>query len=214
MSQPCRKVAGAIAAGCSIILKAAEETPAGALHIARALHDAGLPPGVLNLVFGTPAEISDHLIRQETVRLVAFTGSTTVGTHLTTLAALLDLDPGKPVVITGRARADDPWRVPVVAARDAAAGLLHLLMRTELEGPINITVRPVACTATIMHDLMGDAASDMPENLKAVMLSCILSDTLEFRSPTTTDADKLVAVKLAAELGSGVGQLINDFHTP
>mgnify|MGYP000712379448 CR=1 FL=1 len=56
MSQPCRKVAGAIAAGCSIILKAAEETPAGALHIARALHDAGLPPGVLNLVFGTPAE--------------------------------------------------------------------------------------------------------------------------------------------------------------
>ena len=48
MSQPCRKVAGAIAAGCSIILKAAEETPAGALHIAKALHDAGLPPGVLN----------------------------------------------------------------------------------------------------------------------------------------------------------------------
>ncbi|MGI9222852.1 MAG: aldehyde dehydrogenase family protein, partial [Woeseiaceae bacterium] len=74
MSQPCRKVAGAIAAGCSIILKASEETPAGALHIARALHDAGLPPGVLNLVFGTPADISDHLIRQDQVRLVAFTG--------------------------------------------------------------------------------------------------------------------------------------------
>ena len=87
MSQPCRKVAGAIASGCSIILKAAEETPAGALHIARALHDAGLPPGVLNLVFGTPAEISDHLIRQEQVRLVAFTGSTAVGRHLTTLAS-------------------------------------------------------------------------------------------------------------------------------
>ena len=69
MSQPCRKIAGAIAAGCSIILKAAEETPAGALHIARAMHDAGLPPGVLNLVFGTPAEISNHLIRQEPVRL-------------------------------------------------------------------------------------------------------------------------------------------------
>ncbi|MEL7045117.1 MAG: aldehyde dehydrogenase family protein, partial [Pseudomonadota bacterium] len=56
MSQPCRKVAGAVASGCSIILKAAEETPAGALHIARALHDAGLPAGVLNLVFGTPAD--------------------------------------------------------------------------------------------------------------------------------------------------------------
>ncbi len=105
MSQPCRKVAGAIAAGCSIILKAAEETPAGALHIARALHDAGLPSGVLNLVFGTPSEISDHLIRHEEVRLVAFTGSTAVGRHLTTLAAqhmtpvLMELGGHAPVIV-------------------------------------------------------------------------------------------------------------------
>lgn len=105
MSQPSRKLAGAIASGCSIILKAAEETPAGALHIARAFHDAGLPPGVLNLVFGTPAEISDHLIRQEQVRLVAFTGSTAVGRHLTTLAAqhmtpvLMELGGHAPVIV-------------------------------------------------------------------------------------------------------------------
>ncbi|MDJ0749377.1 MAG: NAD-dependent succinate-semialdehyde dehydrogenase [Woeseiaceae bacterium] len=105
MSQPCRKVAGAIAAGCSIILKAAEETPAGALHIARALHDAGLPPGVLNLVFGTPAEISEHLVKQDQVRLVAFTGSTAVGRHLTTLAAqhmtpvLMELGGHAPVIV-------------------------------------------------------------------------------------------------------------------
>lgn len=105
MSQPCRKVAGAIASGCSIILKAAEETPAGAVHIARALHDAGLPPGVLNLVFGTPADISDYLIRQDQIRLVAFTGSTAVGRHLTTLAAqsmtpvLMELGGHAPVVV-------------------------------------------------------------------------------------------------------------------
>ncbi|MEL7448666.1 MAG: NAD-dependent succinate-semialdehyde dehydrogenase [Pseudomonadota bacterium] len=105
MSQPCRKVAGAIASGCSIILKAAEETPAGALHIARALHDAGLPPGVLNLVFGTPADISDYLISQDQVRLVAFTGSTAVGRHLTTLASqhmtpvLMELGGHAPVVV-------------------------------------------------------------------------------------------------------------------
>jgi succinate-semialdehyde dehydrogenase/glutarate-semialdehyde dehydrogenase len=105
MSQPCRKVAGAIAAGCSIILKAAEETPAGALHIARAFHDAGLPPGVLNLVFGTPSEISDHLIKQDQVRLVAFTGSTAVGRHLTMLAAqymtpvLMELGGHAPVIV-------------------------------------------------------------------------------------------------------------------
>jgi succinate-semialdehyde dehydrogenase/glutarate-semialdehyde dehydrogenase len=105
MSQPCRKVAGAIASGCSIILKASEETPAGALHIARALHDAGLPPGVLNLVFGTPSEISDHLIKHDQVRLVAFTGSTAVGRHLTTLAAqhmtpvLMELGGHAPVIV-------------------------------------------------------------------------------------------------------------------
>ena len=105
MSQPCRKVAGAIASGCSIILKASEETPAGALHIAKALHDAGLPPGVLNLVFGTPSDISDHLIGHEEVRLVAFTGSTAVGRHLTTLAAqhmtpvLMELGGHAPVIV-------------------------------------------------------------------------------------------------------------------
>ena len=105
MSQPCRKIAGAIASGCSIILKAAEETPAGALHIARALHDAGLPHGALNLVFGTPSEISSHLIKQYQVRLVAFTGSTAIGQHLTTLASqhmtpvLMELGGHAPVIV-------------------------------------------------------------------------------------------------------------------
>src|SRR6185312_16037157 len=64
MSSPGRKVAGALSSGCSIILKASEETPAGAVQLVQAFHDAGLPPGVLNLVFGNPAEISGHLIPQ------------------------------------------------------------------------------------------------------------------------------------------------------
>lgn len=105
MSQPARKIAGALATGCSVILKAAEETPAGALHIAKAFEDAGLPPGVLNLVFGDPAEISGFLIPQDPVRLVAFTGSTTVGRHLTSLAAqhdtrvLMELGGHAPVIV-------------------------------------------------------------------------------------------------------------------
>lgn len=105
MSQPARKIGGALAAGCSIILKAAEETPAGALHIARAFEDAGLPRGVLNLVFGDPAEISGYLIPQEPVRLVAFTGSTAVGRHLTTMASehmtpvLMELGGHAPVIV-------------------------------------------------------------------------------------------------------------------
>ncbi|MCJ1901707.1 NAD-dependent succinate-semialdehyde dehydrogenase [Paracoccus versutus] len=105
MSQPARKIGGALAAGCSIILKAAEETPAGAIHIVRAFEDAGLPKGVLNLVFGDPAEISGFLIPQEPVRLVAFTGSTAVGRHLTTLASehmtpvLMELGGHAPVIV-------------------------------------------------------------------------------------------------------------------
>lgn len=67
--------------------------------------------------------------------------------------------------------------------------------------PINITVRPLACTATIMHDLIGEDMARAPEGIKGAMLTCILSDTLEFRSPTTTPHDRAVAEKLAAELG-------------
>lgn len=105
MSQPARKIGGALAAGCSIILKAAEETPAGAMHIAKAFHDAGLPAGVLNLVFGVPAEISGYLIPQDPVRLVAFTGSTAVGKQLTELAGrhvkpvLMELGGHAPVIV-------------------------------------------------------------------------------------------------------------------
>ena len=105
MSQPARKVAGAIASGCSIILKAAEETPAGAMHIVRAFKEAGLPPGVLNLVFGIPSDISNHLITSDTIRLVAFTGSTAVGRHLTGIASdhmtpvLMELGGHAPVIV-------------------------------------------------------------------------------------------------------------------
>ena len=70
----------------------------------------------------------------------------------------------------------------------------------ETKGPIDITIKPLACTATIMHNLMGDNAAKMPENIKGAMLSCILSDTLEFRSPTTTEQDKKLAEDLAAQL--------------
>src|SRR6202030_3297187 len=86
MSSPARKVGGALSAGCSIILKASEETPAGAVQLVQAFHDAGLPPGVLNLVFGKPSDISEYLIPQPSVRLVTFTGSVPVGKHLSAMA--------------------------------------------------------------------------------------------------------------------------------
>ena len=70
----------------------------------------------------------------------------------------------------------------------------------ETSGPIDITIRPLACTATIMFDLMGEDVTDMPDPIKGLALSCVLSDTLEFRSPTTTSRDRVVAEQLAKEL--------------
>jgi succinate-semialdehyde dehydrogenase/glutarate-semialdehyde dehydrogenase len=107
-----RKVAGALSAGCSIILKASEETPAGAMHLVRAFHDSGLPAGVLNLVFGNPAEISEHLIPQPLVRLVTFTGSIPVGKRLAEMTgrymkpAIMELGGHGPVIVCEDAEPD------------------------------------------------------------------------------------------------------------
>ena len=85
----------------------------------------------------------------------------------------------------------------------------HLLVGgIKTKNPIDITIRPLACTATIMHDLMGDAVvAAAPRSIKGAMLSCILSDTLEFRSPTTTPHDRAVAEKLAIDLGVDMADL-------
>ena len=82
-----RKVAGALAAGCSITIKPSEETPATAIAIGHALMEAGLPAGVLNIVFGVPSEVSEHLLASPIPRKLSFTGSVPVGIHLQKLAA-------------------------------------------------------------------------------------------------------------------------------
>ncbi|MFT7057815.1 MAG: manganese-dependent inorganic pyrophosphatase [Pseudorhodobacter sp.] len=87
----------------------------------------------------------------------------------------------------------------------------HMLVGgLKTKSPIDITIRPLACTATIMHDLIGDDLARAPRAIKGAMLSCILSDTLEFRSPTTTPHDRAVAEKLAAELGVTIADLAAD----
>ena len=73
--------------------------------------------------------------------------------------------------------------------------------------PIDITIRPLACTATILHDLIGADMARAPRGIKGAMLSCILSDTLQFRSPTTTSHDKAVAEALAVDLGVSIPDL-------
>jgi succinate-semialdehyde dehydrogenase/glutarate-semialdehyde dehydrogenase len=86
MSQAVRKVSAALAAGCAFILKGPEETPASCAALVAAFVDAGLPAGVLQLVFGVPADISEYLIPHPVVRKISFTGSTAVGKHLAAMA--------------------------------------------------------------------------------------------------------------------------------
>ncbi len=86
INQVVRKVGAALAAGCSMLVKAAEETPAAPAELIRAFADAGLPPGVLGLVYGDPAEISGYLIPHPVIRKITFTGSTPVGKQLAAMA--------------------------------------------------------------------------------------------------------------------------------
>src|SRR6186713_292999 len=106
---PVRKIAGALAAGCSIIIKASEETPGGCVELVKCFADAGLPAGVLNLVFGVPADVSEHLIPKKSVKKISFTGSVPVGKHLAELAArgmkraTMELGGHSPVIVFGDA---------------------------------------------------------------------------------------------------------------
>jgi len=114
------------------------------------------------------------------------------------------VEAGAPVVIVDT---NNPAELPDgINDADITAIIDHhkLVGGLETKGPIDITIRPLACTATIMYDLMGDDAAKMPEAIKGAALSCIISDTLEFRSPTTTDRDREVVEALAADLGVDV----------
>ncbi|GAA1688377.1 NAD-dependent succinate-semialdehyde dehydrogenase [Glycomyces endophyticus] len=124
IGSPMRKIAAALAAGCSIVVKAASETPGTANEIARRFHDAGLPPGVLNVVFGDGAMVAKHLIESPVTRLVAFTGSVPVGKQVAALAgsvmkpSIMELGGHAPVIVC--ADAD-----PVTAAKRAAKAKFH-----------------------------------------------------------------------------------------
>ncbi|MCZ7472411.1 MULTISPECIES: NAD-dependent succinate-semialdehyde dehydrogenase [Rhizobium/Agrobacterium group] len=112
MSQIVRKLGPAISAGCSIIIKGPEEAPAAPAVLFQCLHDAGVPAGVVNLVFGTPSEISEFLVPHPVIRKVSFTGSVQVGKHLASLAGLhmkrvtMELGGHAPVIVADDANID------------------------------------------------------------------------------------------------------------
>ena len=118
-NQAIRKIAAAVGAGCTIILKGPEEAPSAVVALARLFHDAGLPPGVLNVVWGVPAEVSEHLIKSPLVRKISFTGSVAVGKQLAALAASLmkrstmELGGHAPVIVCDDADIDTAVRLLV-----------------------------------------------------------------------------------------------------
>ncbi len=105
INQAVRKISAALAAGCSIILKGPEETPASCAALVQCYVDAGVPAGVVNLVYGVPAEISEYLIASPIIKKISFTGSTAVGKHLAALAgrhmkrATMELGGHAPVIV-------------------------------------------------------------------------------------------------------------------
>ena len=105
INQVVRKMAAALAAGCSILVKAPEETPASPAELVRAFADAGVPAGVVGLLYGNPAEISSYLIAHPIIRKVTFTGSTPVGKQLAAMAgqhmkrATMELGGHAPVIV-------------------------------------------------------------------------------------------------------------------
>ena len=112
-----------------------------------------------------------------------------------------DVEDGAPVVIVDT---NNPAELPAnVNAADIRAIIDHhkLVGGLETKGPIDIRIEPLACTATIMHKMIGKDMAQAPQAIKGAMLTCILSDTLEFRSPTTTQEDRAIAESLAQELG-------------
>ncbi|EKE44304.1 putative manganese-dependent inorganic pyrophosphatase [Oceaniovalibus guishaninsula JLT2003] len=116
------------------------------------------------------------------------------------LRVIDDVEDGQPVVIVDT---NNPAELPANIGRADIRGIIdhhRLVGGIETRNPVEVILHPLACTATLMHDLMGQDAEAMPDWVKGTMLSCILSDTLEFRSPTTTDTDRKLAEKLAAEL--------------
>ncbi len=112
VNQAVRKICAAVAAGCTIVLKGPEDTPASCAALVRAFTDAGLPDGVINLVYGDPAQISSYLISHPVIRKVSFTGSTAVGKQLASLAgshmkpSTMELGGHGPVLVFGDADID------------------------------------------------------------------------------------------------------------
>jgi succinate-semialdehyde dehydrogenase / glutarate-semialdehyde dehydrogenase len=158
VNQVVRKLGAALACGCSFLLKAPEETPASPAALLKAFVDAGVPNGVLGLVFGDPAEISGYLIAHPLIRKVTFTGSTSVGKQLAALAG----------AHMKRVTMELGGHAPVIVATDADVGLAaKILAVTKFRNAGQVCISP---TRFLVHNSIlapfEKAMVDYAEGLK------------------------------------------------
>jgi succinate-semialdehyde dehydrogenase/glutarate-semialdehyde dehydrogenase len=139
---PSRKISSALAAGCTIVVKPSEETAGVALHIARAVQDAGIPDGVVNMVFGDPGEIADQLCAAPQIAMVTFTGATSIGKILASKAALtlkraiLELGGHAPVIVCDDVDVDKVVRTAVAAKYRNAGQVCTSPTRFLVQAPV------------------------------------------------------------------------------
>jgi succinate-semialdehyde dehydrogenase/glutarate-semialdehyde dehydrogenase len=142
INQVVRKVAAALAAGCSIIVKGPEETPAAPAGLIQALHDAGVPPGVIGLIYGVPAEISEYLIPHPIIKKVSFTGSVAVGKHLAAMAgqymkrSTMELGGHAPVIVCADADVPAASKMLVMSKFRAGGQVCVSPTRFMIEEPV------------------------------------------------------------------------------
>ncbi|MCL6284182.1 NAD-dependent succinate-semialdehyde dehydrogenase [Ruegeria sp. 2012CJ41-6] len=198
INQAVRKLSAGLAAGCSVIVKAPEETPAAPAALIQAFADAGLPDGVVGLVFGEPAQISEYLIPHPVICKISFTGSTPVGKHLAELAgrhmkrATMELGGHAPVIVAADADLDQALSV-IVPAKFRNAG--------------QVCISP---TRFLVHeDLADDFTNRFVEQAEAIKLGNGLDADVEMgplaneRRLAAMDALVEDAVESGAKLRTG-----------
>jgi succinate-semialdehyde dehydrogenase/glutarate-semialdehyde dehydrogenase len=198
IGNPARKLGAPIAAGCSVILKPAEEAPASALAVLQALLDAGLPGDVAQVVFGIPDEVSRHLLASPIIRKLSFTGSIPVGKHLLKLAA--DTVKRSTMELGGHA--------PVLVFEDADLDkALDLLVHSKFRNSGQVCVSP---TRFYVQDKIHDRfVSSFVERMGRVKVGDGLKDgttmgpTANPRRPAAIEAMVADAVRLGARVAAG-----------
>ncbi len=190
INQVVRKLSAALAAGCSIIVKAPEETPASPAALIKAFADAGIPAGVVNLVYGVPAEISEYLIPHPVVRKISFTGSTPVGKQLAALAGLH----------MKRATMELGGHAPVIVAEDADLdSVVGMMVSNKFRNAGQVCVSP---TRFLVQESIADEFTDrFTAGAKAIRVGDGLKSDVEM-GPLANDR-RIPA--LEALIGDAVG---------